>query len=72
MSKLKLEFNLPEEQQEADVATNAQRLHTAIFDFMNHIRNKRKHGTEEEQEAYESVSKDFYECIEDNQISHLF
>lgn len=72
MSKLKIEFNLPEEQHEADIVTNAHKLHNAIHEFMNHIRNKKKHGSDEEQEAYESVSKAFYDCIEDNNVSHLF
>lgn len=72
MSKLTLEFNIPEEQQEADISVNAQRLHSTLFDFMNHIRSKRKHGTLKEQKAYEEVSKEFYNLVESNQISHLF
>jgi len=39
-----LEFNLPEEQEEHELAVNAYKLVSAISDLDNHCRSALKHG----------------------------
>ena len=74
MPELILKFNLPEEQAEADIATNAIGLFSAIHEFKNELRGKLKHGdyTDEEYAILEKISDLFYEMLENNNISKLF
>lgn len=74
MPELILKFNLPEEQTEADMATNATGLFSAIHDFKNELRGKLKHGnyTDEEYAILENLSNSFYEMLENNNVSKLF
>lgn len=74
MPELILKFNLPEEQTEADMATNAIGLFSAIHDFKNELRSKLKHGnyTDEEHAILDSLSDLFYEILENNNVSKLF
>ena len=45
MSKGKLEFNLPEERSEFDMARNAGAYYSALWNIMNNVlRNRIKHG----------------------------
>lgn len=44
-----IEFNLPEEQEELELAANAGALYSALFDVRNQIfRPARKHGYQED------------------------
>ncbi|WP_448104718.1 hypothetical protein [Pedobacter panaciterrae] len=47
--KMTLEFNLPEEQQEADEALNVGKLSSAIFSFNQKLRSVIKHSNNEEE-----------------------
>ncbi len=74
MPELILKFNLPDEQTEADIATNSTGLYSAIHDFKNELRGKLKHGnyTEEEYAILESISDSFHEMLENNNVLKLF
>lgn len=57
MSKVILEFSLPEEQAEYDLAYNGARLNVVIEDLDNYLRNRLKYDelTEEQYQTYERV-----------------
>ena len=46
MPKATLEFNLPEEQDEFDLANNARKYHSVIWDLDQYLRNCVKYPTE--------------------------
>jgi hypothetical protein len=46
--KATLEFNLPEETHEHELAINAATMYSAICDLDNHLRNVIKHGDQSE------------------------
>jgi hypothetical protein len=52
-----LEFNLPEEQDEFEMAQSGGKYNVVLFDVMNDIRSKLKYEnlTENEDKIYESV-----------------
>ena len=61
-----LEFNLPEEQQEANEAANVWRLTSAISQYSNRLRSLSKHSdNEEEMERAEWALKLLFEELED-------
>lgn len=74
MPELILKFNLPEEQTEADMATSALGLFSAIHDFKNELRGKLKHGnyTDDEYAILDQLNDLFHEILENNNISKLF
>lgn len=74
MPKLKLEFNLPEEQSEANIATGANGMHSAIWNFKQELRNKLKHGdySDKEYKLLEEMSELLYKELEDNKVLSLF
>lgn len=44
MSKAILEFNLPEDREEFEMASKGPDYYNALFDIDNHCRNSLKHG----------------------------
>jgi len=55
MSKVTLEFNLPEEEEEYRITTDALAMHSAILDFLEYIRSKRKYA-EEHEKSFEDLA----------------
>ena len=51
-----LEFNLPEDQEEYDLATKAGKLHSTLWDFSQWLRGKIK---------YENSSRDAFNAYEE-------
>lgn len=62
-----IEFNLPEEKEELSVTMQAQRFHSALWDFSQQIRQWRKYDDLETIEI-EKVSNAFYEILKDNEV----
>lgn len=66
MSKAILEFNLPEENEEFELAKNGARLSYAIDDFDNWLRSELKYNdklTEAEYNVYELVRSNLHEHL---------
>ena len=74
MPELILKFNLPEEQNEADMATSALNMFCAIHDFKNDLRSKLKHGnyTDEEYKIYEEINESFNTILEEHNVLKFF
>ena len=72
--KLHLEFNLPEEQDEADLALKGPRLEGFIRELENYFRSVRKYGTERypdgsvSQEIIEGFEEFYYELKRQNDL----
>lgn len=66
MPKAILEFNLPEEQEEFKLASNAIKMSADIHNFYNYLRNKHKHGDYKgkERELIDEIYRDFCEAFE--------
>ena len=60
-----LEFNLPEESEEFELARNGAKLSCAISDFQNWLRNQIKHGyyAEEQMAVFERVREKFFDAM---------
>jgi hypothetical protein len=68
MPKLTIEFNLPEEQDEYELAHNASKMYDTLFGFSEDLRMWLKHGHEFKtaDEALEAVRTRFYDKLDDN------
>ena len=73
MPKAILEFNLPEEQAEFDLAVAGGKLSSVLEDIRNAIRSALKHGdlNAGETKAYEAVQTCLFESVNDNEVSHI-
>jgi len=71
MSKLTLEFTLPEETEEMQTAVNAGRMRWAVYEFDMKLRNILRHGTMPELDAdtVEKVRSMLHESLGDNEVS---
>lgn len=69
MTKMKatLEFDLPDEDIEFDLAVNAGNWHAVVADIDEFLRGKIKHGDEgeKETEVYSKVREFLYQAVED-------
>lgn len=74
MPELILKFNLPEEQNEADITTSAMGMFSAIHYFKEELRSRLEHGNfnDKEREFLDSISELFYEALDDNNVLKLF
>lgn len=65
-----LEFNLPEENEEFDVAVNAMSYRIALADVGDYLREKLKYSdlTEEQYKIYEEINERFYSIVESNRV----
>ena len=63
--KATLEFNLPEEKHEHELAINAATMYCAICDLDNHLRNLIKHGddSEDAKRLAEEIRRDYLSDI---------
>lgn len=72
MPKAILEFNLPEEREEYEMAVKGVDYHIALSDFDNHLRAIVKYGDSEytdEQQAFAQVLRDkLWEIMNDREL----
>lgn len=69
--KATIEFNLPEENQEFSDVTNGVKYKLIIQDIMNNLRSKLKYEElkEEEYDLCEKLREEFFEIIDDYEVS---
>jgi hypothetical protein len=70
MSKAILEFNLPEDQSDFELAVKALDMRIALDGIRQYLRGKVKYDTHDEKqwEAYNEVYEQFYEIINNYNI----
>ena len=68
-----LEFNLPDDQTEFDMAVKAGTAFAALNEFGTYLRNSIKHGNlqDEWSAAFEEVRKAFFSTINDHELGGL-
>ena len=66
-----LEFDLPDDQDEYDLHTNARQYHNALFDLMNYLRAKVKYEDlpEAEYKLADKIYEDFYNILNNNEVT---
>jgi len=71
MAKIKMIFNLPEDQAEFDFATQGSNMHSALWDISQELRTLWKYEElkEEEWDMVERIRNKFYEILNDHQIT---
>jgi hypothetical protein len=70
MSKAILEFNLPDDQKDFDLAVKAPDMRSALEDVREYLRANVKYQTQDQKrwEAYDEVYQQFYIILNDNNI----
>jgi hypothetical protein len=70
MSKAILEFNLPEDQSDFDLAVKALDMRIALDGIRQYLRSKVKYETDDPNkwEAYDEMYQEFYNIINKNNI----
>lgn len=67
-----LEFNLPEEQSEFELASNANKYYSILWELDQHLRSKIKYADENTPDLFietlQMVRDHFWELIEENKI----
>lgn len=71
--KATLEFNLPEEWEEYNSATQGHEFVTAVRRYIYSLRRKLKHEIHDDEEAriVERCRAELYECLEEQGVTHL-
>jgi len=74
MSKLTLEFTLPEETEEMRTAVNAGNMRSAVVEFDSFLRGVLKYDTHPylDNETVEKVRTILHECLNNNDAGALF
>lgn len=74
MSKITIEFNVPEEQEEADITLAAQKMYSVIWDTLQEMRSQLKHHDNDEDWAkgVEWVKALILQKLEKEEIAGLF
>ena len=71
--KATIEYNLPDDQIEFELATSAHRMHSVLWDLDQWLRSKLKYQTEkmtdEEEKAYAKVREHLHELMGDYNIN---
>lgn len=66
--KAKFEFDLPEERAEYDVYRQGPALHSAVWNLLEWIRQKRKHS-EEESVSFDALARKVHEILDDEGVA---
>ena len=71
MPKIKMTFNLPEDQTEFDFAIQGSKMYSALWDISQELRAiwKYEELTDEEFKMVERIRNKFFEILEDHQIT---
>ena len=68
-----LEFNLPDDQQDFELASNAMKFWTVLYDLDQDLRSKTKYASDDlpqdKYDAYQEVRDMLYELMSQNNIS---
>jgi len=67
-----LKFNLPEEQEEFDIANKGWKFRLALSTHDQHLRNKLKYDeqlTDEQYKVYEEVRTKLWEILQEEQLT---
>jgi hypothetical protein len=66
-----LKFNLPEEREEFEMASQASKLYCVVSEFDNFLRSKIKHTdlSDEQYDIYESIRQELWNNLNDENIS---
>jgi len=71
--KAKLEFELPEDREEFNLAVNGNNWHDAMYELDQWLRGKIKYNNEEftetEEELLQTVRDQLHEVLDDNSIT---
>jgi hypothetical protein len=70
MPKIKMTFNLPEDQAEFDLAVQGSKMYVALWDISQELRTLWKYEElkQEEWDMVERIRNKFYEILDENQI----
>jgi hypothetical protein len=72
MPKAILEFNLPEEQDEFELASNTGKYYSVLWDLDQYMRNKIKYTSDDTPELYreaiQMVRDEFWRLMDDHNI----
>jgi hypothetical protein len=65
-----IKFNLPEEQHEFDIAINASKTRSMLWDFSNQLRSWRKyhHDFTSADDALEKIREEFYRLLNEHNV----
>ncbi len=69
MPKVTLEFTLPEEKEELNIAQHGHNYYVALSEFAEFLRNKEKYG--EPSTTWEQVKHDFWQIMNEYEVSIL-
>lgn len=71
MMKAILEFNLPEDQREYEVVTQATKMQSFLWDFSQQLRNWQKYGHQfkDANDCLDKIREEFYRLINDNEVN---
>lgn len=74
MAEISIKFNIPEEQEDANITLAANGMHSAIWDFKQELRTKLKHGDykDSEYKLLEEISELLHEKLNENNLLNLF
>jgi hypothetical protein len=70
MPKAILEFNLPEEQHEYSVVTQASRMQSFLWDFSQQLRSWRKYHNDftDASDALDKIREEFYRLLNEHKV----
>ena len=71
MPKVTFEFDLPEEQREYEVASQATKMQTFLWDYSQQLRAWYKYGHtfKDADDALDKIREEFYRLINENQVN---
>jgi coproporphyrinogen III oxidase-like Fe-S oxidoreductase len=66
-----LEFNLPEDQHEYDIAIQAQKMQSFVWDFSQQLRSWRKyhHDFKDADDALDKIREEFYRILNEHNVN---
>lgn len=66
-----LEFNLPEDQHEYEVVTQATKVQSFLWDFSQQLRNwyKYHHDFKDANDAVNGIRDEFYRLLNENEVN---
>ena len=75
MSKIKWEFNIPEEREEFELCKEGVHFHTVINNIMNYLKNESKYNDnldEKEIQMVDSVREKIVDILAENEVENYF
>jgi hypothetical protein len=71
MPKVTFEFNLPEEEREYEVTSQATKMQNLLWDYSQQLRAWHKYGHtfKDADDALRKIREEFYRLLNDNQVN---